>query len=244
VVPDRASILQGRPRIVHEARDILRKQGWLSLCPPEMQEAVLEAAIIRTAENGTEFVRGAEVRGGLFAIARGSAEVRFPSGHPDTRAIHVVHEGWWGGYKCLVGQPRFLTLTARSEVLWALVPLATLERLLAQHPAWWRFILLMVDGMIDTLVVAYSDTTRQSSQVRACATLLRLAGCRHDDPPAGFHPEIRLSQSDLAAMAVMSRNTFNGIVGDLVELGHIELGYRSIRLRNTEALRAIVTADE
>lgn len=243
-MPDRASLIQGRPRIVHEARDILRNKGWLSLCPPEMQDAILEAAIIRTTGNGTEFVRGAEVRGGLFAIARGSAEMRFPSGHPDTRAIHIVHEGYWGGYKCLVGQPRFTTLTARSDVLWALVPIATLERLLERNPAWWRFILLMADGMIDTLVAAYSDTTRQSSLVRACATLLRLAGCRHEDPPSGDQPEIRLSQADLAAMAVMSRNTFNGIVGELVEMGHVELGYRTIRLRDPEALRAIVTADE
>jgi CRP-like cAMP-binding protein len=74
--------------------------------------------------------------------------------------------------------------------------------------------------------------------------LLRMAGCRHEDPPPGVEPEVRLSQADLAAMAVMSRNTFNGIVGELVEQGLIELGYRSIRLRRPSALRAIVSADE
>ena len=76
------------------------------------------------------------------------------------------------------------------------------------------------------------------------STLLRLAGCRYADPPAGLQPEVRLSQADLAAMAVMSRNTFNGIVGELVEKGLVELGYRSIRLRQPAALRAIVSADE
>jgi CRP/FNR family cyclic AMP-dependent transcriptional regulator len=155
-----------------------------------------------------------------------------------------VHDGYWGGYKCLIGQPRFISLTARSEVVWALVPISTLERLLAQNPGWWRFILLMADSMIDTLIAAYSDSTRQDSHVRACAELLRLAGCRHEDPPSGVEPEIRLSQADLAAMAVMSRNTFNGIVGELVGQGLIELGYRSIRLREPAALRAIVSADE
>jgi CRP-like cAMP-binding protein len=209
-----------------------------------MQEAVLDAAIIRTASQGTEFVRREEVRGGLFAIARGAAEICFPSGHPDTRAIHMVHAGFWGGYKCLIGQPRFLSLTARSDVLWALVPISSLERILAANPAWWRFVLLMADGMIDTLTAAYSDSTRQDSHVRACATLLRLAGCRDEDPPGDIPPEVRLSQSDVAAVAVMSRNTFNGIVGELLQLGLIELGYRSIRLLDPAALRAIVTADE
>jgi CRP-like cAMP-binding protein len=243
-VADRASLLQGRPKIVQEARDLLRTNGWLSRCPEEMQGAVLDSAIIRTASSGTEFVHGDEVRGGLFAIARGTAEVCFPSGHPDTRAIHMVHGGFWGGYKCLIGQPRFLSLTARSDILWALVPISPLERLLAENPGWWRFVLLMADDMIDTLNASYADSTRQDSHVRACAMLLRMAGCRHEDPPPGVEPEVRLSQADLAAMAVMSRNTFNGIVGELVEQGLIELGYRSIRLRRPSALRAIVSADE
>lgn len=229
---------------MQEARDLLRAEGWLSRCPAEMQDAVLDAAIIRTACPGTEFVHGGEARGGLFAIARGTAEISFPSGHPDTRAIHVAHAGFWGGYKCLIGQPRFISLTARSDILWALVPISALERLLSIYPGWWRFILLMADELNDTLNAAYSDSTRQDSHVRACATLLRLAGCRHTDPPAGHEPEVRLSQADLAAMAVMSRNTFNGIVGELVEQGLVELGYRSIRLRRPAALRAIVTADE
>jgi len=243
-VTDRAAILQGRPRLVQEARDLMRATGWLSHCPPDMQDAVLEIAIIRTAGSGMEFVRGAEVRGGLFGIARGSAELCFPSGHPDTRAIHLVHAGFWAGYKCLIGQPRYVSLVARSEVLWALVPIAALERLLAQNPEWWRFILIMADELINDLVLGFADSTRQDSRARACATLLRLAACRYSDPPDGAEPDLRLSQADLAAMAVMSRNTFNGIVGELVERGLVELGYRSIRLRNTAALRAIVRAEE
>jgi CRP-like cAMP-binding protein len=243
-MPDRATVLQGRHHLVQEAKSLLLATGWLSTCPPDMQDAVLDVAIIRTAQPGTEFVHGDEVRGGMFAIARGTAELCFPSGHPNTRAVHLVHGGFWGGYKCLIGQPRFLSLSARSELLWALVPIAALERLLAENPGWWRFLLLLADAMLTDLSAAFADATRQDSLVRACAVLLRLAGCRTADPPDGHLPEIRLSQSDVAAMAVMSRNTFNGIVGDLVDRGAIDLGYRSIRIRNVAALRAIVTADE
>ncbi len=113
--------------MVQEAQTLLRNRGWLSSCPADLQEGLLDAAIIRTKGRGTAFVRGAEVRGGLFAIARGAAEICFPSGHPDARAVHMVHSGFWGGYKCLIGQPRFLSLTARSDVLWALVPISDLE---------------------------------------------------------------------------------------------------------------------
>ena len=88
------------------------------------------------------------------------------------------------------------------------------------------------------------DLTRQSSEARAVAMLLRLAGCRHMDPPDIADLEIRMSQADMAAMAVMSRNTFNAIIGRLVELGLLELGYRSIRLLKPAALRDILSREE
>jgi CRP-like cAMP-binding protein len=243
-MPDRSSILQGRSRLVHEARAALRTRGWLSHCPEPFREALLDVSIVRSAPLGTEFVHSDVARGGLFAIARGSAEVALISGHPDARAVHLVHSGFWAGYRNLLGRPRFMSLVARSDVVWAHVPMPVLERLLAERPEWWRHILLLADNLSDVLADGFADSTRQDSRVRAAAVLLRLAGCRHADPPEPLIPEIRLSQSDVAAMAVMSRNTFNGIVGELVESRLIELGYRSIRILDPAALRAIVTAEE
>jgi CRP-like cAMP-binding protein len=243
-MPDRASLLQGRTRLVHDARSALRSRGWLSNCSEPFREALLDVAIVRSAPLGTEFVHSDVARGGLFAIAHGCAEVALISGHPDARAVHLVHSGFWAGYRNLLGRPRFMSLVARSDVVWALVPMGDLERLLAERPEWWRHILLLADMLTDVLADGFADSTRQDSKIRAAAVLLRLAGCRHADPPEQLMPEIRLSQSDVAAMAVMSRNTFNGIVSELVDSGLIELGYRSIRLRNPAALRAIVTADE
>lgn len=227
-----------------EGREALRNSGWLSRCPHNFREAVLDAAIFRRASPGTEFIRSGDEIGGLFAICRGTAELSFPSGHPDTRAIHLIHAGFWAGYKGLLGQVRYPTVCARTDVLWVLVPQASMERLLAANPAGWRHIAELADELLLIATGAMADLTRQDSRDRAIATLLRLAGCRNADPPGSPQLEIRLSQSDLAAMAVMSRNTFNAIVGELVEQGLVDLGYRSIRLLDTGALRSIVSADE
>jgi CRP-like cAMP-binding protein len=243
-VTNRSALLQGQPALAAEGREALRNRGWLSRCNDTFLEALLDAAIFRRAPIGAEFIRAGDQTGGLFAICRGTAEIAFPSGHPDTRAIHLVHAGFWAGYKGLLGQPRYVTVCARTEVLWALVPQASMERLLAANPAGWRHIAELADELLLVATGAMADLTRQDSRHRAIAALLRLAGCRNEDPPGNPNLEVRLSQSDLAAMSVMSRNTFNAIVGELVEQGLVDLGYRSIRLLDTGALRSIVSADE
>ncbi len=240
----RAALLQGQPTIAAEAAQALRSEGWLSRCPSPFREAMLDVAIFRRARQGVEFIHGGTPTGGMFAICSGTAEIAFPSGHPDTRAIHLIQAGFWAGYKGLLGHTRFLTVCARTDVVWALVPQAAVERHLAEHPTGWRQIAELVDQLLLVATSAMADATRQDSRDRAIAVLLRLAGCRDRDPPGRPEFEIRLSQSDIAAMATMSRNTFNGIVGELVETGLVELGYRSIRLLNTSTLRAIIAADE
>ncbi|TPE58792.1 Crp/Fnr family transcriptional regulator [Sandaracinobacter neustonicus] len=223
---------------------MLLTRGWLSTATPDFQQALLEAAIFRAASPGAEFMHAGDERGGLVAIALGTAELAFRQGHPDTRAVHLCHAGFWAGYKTLLGIPRFISLKARTDVLWALVPQHAAERLLAENPIWWRNIALMADDLANIGYMATADLTLQDSEARAVAVMLRLAGCRHMDPPDISVLELRMSQNDLAAMATMSRNTFNGIISRLVEEGYIALGYRCIRLLRPDILRAIASQDE
>lgn len=225
-----------------EARRALAERGWLADCPDDFRNALLGEGVFRIATPGTEFMHAGDMRGGLVAIARGTAEIAFLDGHPDTRAIHLGHDGMWAGYKTLLGRPRQLSMVARSEVLWGLVPQTALERLLAQHPGWWRHICLLADQLTDIASVAFADLTRQDSTERAIAVLLRLGGCRHVDPPE-LPVDVRISQLDLASMATMSRNTLNAIIADLAARKLIRIGYRSISLIDTSGLRAVLDAD-
>ncbi|WP_199555540.1 Crp/Fnr family transcriptional regulator [Sandaracinobacteroides hominis] len=241
----RAHIWQGLPQLAARGRDTLAQTGWLASTPADFREAMLAATIFRTADPGVEFMHGGDAYGGLEGIAEGSAELSFLSGHPDTRAIHLAHAGFWAGYKTLLGRQKFLSLIAKTPVVWALIPQHSLERLLCENPRWWREISLLADMMNDVAGQIISDLSRQNSEIRAVAAILRLAGCRLDYLPDPLPPaELHISQNELASMAVMSRNTLNGIVGRLVDRGHVELGYRCIRIRNAAALRAMVNADE
>jgi CRP/FNR family transcriptional regulator, cyclic AMP receptor protein len=154
--------------------------------------------------------------------------------------VHLAHTGFWAGYRPLLGRARALTLTARDTVLWALVPQHALGRILTANPGWWRHLMELAEDNVETVSQALADLTLQDSQARAIAVLLRLAGSRIADRPDGGPVEVRISQSELAGMAVMSRNTLNRVVGELVEAGLVEVGYRSVIVLDAARLRELL----
>lgn len=119
-----------------------------------------------------------------------------------------------------------------------------MEQMLAEQPCHWRHILELSDFAYETALQVMVDLTRHNGLVRVAATLLRLAGCRDRDAGPGSDIEIRVPQADIAALAVMSRNTPGAYLGELGERGLVEAGYRTIRILDPARLRAVVEAEE
>lgn len=220
------------------ARSLL-EQGWLSRTPHAFQRAMLDLAVWRRAAPGESIIVAGD-SGGMCGIARGSVELSSGIGPADGPGIHLAHAGFWAGYRpLLMDMPRRLTIVARTEVVWALVPQAALAAMLAEHPAWWRHIgeLAEETGMLATYALA--DMSLQDSSRRAIAVLLRFGGCRFSDPPGEEPVEVRISHGELASMAGMSRNTLSEILSRQAATGRIEIGYRSIIVRQPAVLRAV-----
>jgi CRP/FNR family transcriptional regulator, cyclic AMP receptor protein len=223
-----------------EGEEALSATGWLSGAPDRFREAMLRIANWRIAARGVEFVHSGVDEGGMFAIARGTAEVSLFIGHPGARLIHIAHPGFWAGNRPLIGRTRQISLVAREEVLWGLFPQRMIEHLLREEPSWWRHIAELFDDGFVTAIGIISDLTFHNSRQRAIAVLLRAAGCRYADPPRRERCFVEVSQADLASMAAMSRNTFSAIIAELSERGLIDNAYRRILLTQPAQLRALL----
>lgn len=223
-----------------EARASLSATGWLAACPEDFRKAILDAAIVRSSPRGQAIVRAGEDMGGLFAIAGGTAEVTLTFEHPDTEFVHLVHRGFWAGYRPLIGRQRLVTVTARDDLLWVLVPRHAVRQMLDAEPAWWRHIAELADDNVEMAAGMVADLTRQDNVPRVAAILLRLAGCHAADPPPDAFLSLRLSQSELAGLTVMSRNTLNAILQQMVALGLLQIGYRTMTVLDPRRLRALL----
>lgn len=222
---------------------ILQSTGWLSRTTPDFQAQLLSFAIWKTAKPGEEISRVGE-QGGLIGIAQGAVEVSAESGHPDTRFLHVVHAGFWAGHRPLIGKLRNATLTARTELSWVLVPRQLVQQLLQGQPEYWRFIVDLCDIAYEAALELAIDLTRRNGLLRVSSTLLRLCGRRHGAPSSQNDLIVHLSQAELAAITMMSRNTVGTYLSCLEQLGVIDVSYRSIRIVDAEKLRALLSSDE
>lgn len=232
----------GGHRLSAEGARLLLSHSWLARMPADFQNAVLRCAIWYQAEPGRTFIRAGDEQGGMFGIASGSANVGLGEGHPDTAALHIVGAGFWAGYRPLLGRSRNINLVARTQVLWALIPQAAMAQMLSENAGWWQHLMQLSEDNMEMVASALADLTLRDTAQRAIAVLLRLANCRSPDALEPSSVCLRVTQNELAEMAVMSRNTLRTVVQNLIDADLVEIRYRSLRLKDAAKLRAMLEA--
>jgi len=184
---------------------------------------------------------GKEADADVFGLAHGVLEMTTVFGAPDTPLTHLARPVYWFGYgPILSGKPRRASIIARSEVWLAQVSQRAIRELLAAHPQWWREFATIALEYGDLAANVAADLLIRNSERRCAAVLLRLGGCRFEDPADGEPRSTPLTQDELAAMANLSRNSAGTILRGLAGRGLIDLQYGSVSVRAPAALRVLV----
>lgn len=217
---------------------ILTSRGWLSHVPSDFQQAVLGIAVWRHFRAGDQLAFAGDDRiSGMFGIANGCAAISAGTGDP---IIALVHPGGWTGIGPMIAStPRFLTIQAQTDLVAALIPAATMHRLLHARPEWWQHLGVMLLENDRLAYRAITDLMSRDSRRRCIAMLLHAAGCRLDEAPEGFPITVPLSQDEFATMANMSRQTMRAILAPLTAQGILAFGYRSITVHHASALQKL-----
>jgi len=220
------------------------KAGWFDRAPREFQYAVMRLASRRELPRGALVYRGGDVDAGLYGIVSGCVEFTSRFSVPDSPIFYISHAGTWFGVGPLVsGQPRRVSATARTECTVLHVPAVALLKVLADRPVWWREIAASAIEYGDVASVVYTDIQIPESRRRCIAVLLSACGCRFPGGPSDAPLDAHLTQSELAAMANVSRNTLGTILRDLQDRDLVRLGYGSIMPLAPATLREIVAGD-
>jgi CRP/FNR family transcriptional regulator, cyclic AMP receptor protein len=219
----------------------LLRRGWLSRTPLEFQQALLPICRLRSFDAGETLYSAGDEPGGIFGIVRGSVAVAIPLITSEMHLIHLFQPGtWFGEASMLTGQPRRVSATARSDVTVANAPLGSLQTLLDRNPRWWRLIGCLSVELNDVMTASGDDLLIRDAERRCVAKILRLCGCRFEDPENDVTVTALVSHEELGSMANLARNTVGDILHRLSERGLVELGYRTIRVRDSVTLRAMV----
>ena len=218
--------------------------GWFDRAPKDFQRAVMRLASRRELPRGAPVYHGGDHYADLYGIVSGCIDFTSRFSVPDSPIFHISHAGTWFGVGPLVsGLPRRASATARTECTVLQVPAVALLKVLADRPVWWREIAACAMEYGDVVSGAYADMQIPESRRRCIAVLLSACGCRFPGRPSDAPLDAHLTQSELAAMANVSRNTLGTILRDLQDRNLVRLSYGSIMPFAPAALREIVAGD-
>jgi len=224
---------------IASARALLGTCGWGSRVPAAMLEALLAEARWRLFQPGETVTLGGSLGGSFHGIGSGQVGVVPTNAEPGTPMMFVMGPGWWWGAAPLSGRSRALDGVARTPSLVCSISLPQIELMLTRNPEWWRFMAMHTQEWLNLTVIAYVDMAVTGNAPRCAAHLLRIAGMRPPLCPS-VGEAFQITHEEFGRMVNLSRSTVSTLLKRFDRAGMIELGYRSITIRDPAALARLL----
>ena len=225
---------------IDEAIGIARTSRWLSQHERRVQDLICSRMRLMTLPKNRTLFEFADSASEIYCVVSGCAVITVPHPVQGITHAHVMFAGRWFGEPAALGKrPRIMTVSARRPTEFLALSQPAIGELLQADPALnWTFFNLMAWNVEEYLLHAV-DLMIVDPRIRLCSRLLTFGGRLLNHLPAG-PVSIPLTQEELAAASNMSRSTVFHLLGDLVEQGICELGYREVRILDMPRLSSIV----
>jgi len=216
-------------------------RGWFAESDPSFRREMLALARPKSYAAGSVIYQAGHVGSDVFGISAGVVIVQCRFTHPDAVLLHMLRPGeWFGTVPVLIERSRRITVIARTDVELLRVPGDDLRALLRRHPEWVAELGRDVVNSLDVAMQGAADLLIRDASARCAAVLLRLAGRRWaSGPDADLPSEIPASQTELAMLCNLSRNTFSRVVKEFTSRRLVMLSYRSLTVDDPARLRDV-----
>jgi CRP-like cAMP-binding protein len=204
---------------------------------PALADRILGACTVRDIPARTYLYHIADDPRGMWGLAEGALSVEFAPGLRDPQlSFLLVPPVWLGEGGLIAGTPRSVgvSTTRRSVLLY--LPAQQFFDILQDEPLIWRWIAEVQKknferalGMVDALMVRRSDE-------RVAAVLVQLGGLLGHH--AALPRELDITQTELAAIANVSRTVLSPVLKTLASKNAVRLGHRTITIIDATALRS------
>ncbi|WP_074218495.1 Crp/Fnr family transcriptional regulator [Rhodovulum sp. ES.010] len=199
--------------------------------PDGFRQEFLQGARLRRFQSGEIVFHVADPATEFVGLADGLLEDHIDPGTGTPRLSFIGHPGWWiGGVGLADGSWRRATVVARTPAVVLGVPRGHVEAMARADGSVWKHLAGNISAHYDRLSMLLLASTHPDPVMRILLTLSRLH--RFNDGAVHFP----VTQSELAEMASLSRNTANRALRRLVSGGVVEAGYGWLRIADPGAL--------
>jgi len=193
----------------------------------------LKQCSVVTARRGDVIVQRGARMPGLFVVAYGTVKLSLRGGDGEERILRLVSSGeTFGEATALLGRPARYEAFALGDCKLAMIPLATVSRLLEQEPRFARRLMNTLGERTLELIDEVEAATMQRGAQRLARYLQSLVGV------AKTLTVIRLpvSKTLVAARLGVKKETLSRLLHQFVSDGLIEVTRREVRILDVQRL--------
>jgi CRP/FNR family transcriptional regulator, cyclic AMP receptor protein len=217
---------------------LLRRGAWFADLPVPQQEAIVRSSVLRAYKKGRVISLEDSAPKGIFVVLEGRVRVVRTLAGGDEALFHVGEPGYWfGEYAVVAGKRTLVTVMADTDTRVLMLSKTRFDRMIAAEPRFYK-------GFASLMADRYALLLRLLAEAHLLAPEDRLRGRLLEAMDYSQREHIRpgpvslnLSQSDLAGMIGVSRQTLNELLKNLQAEGLIEVGFRRIRVTDPVRLR-------
>jgi CRP-like cAMP-binding protein len=209
--------------------DVLRRGRWFASLPSALQARIVQGAVLRRFRTGQYLLRQGDPPRGMFGLVQGRTRHVCAVGEEREVLMHVGGPGLWTGeYALLSGARTIGSVIADAPTLALYLSAKDWQHIVDEEPRWLRHFAALVAERFATAYRAYADAQAMTRDewVHARLQLVAQVEREHGSPL----PRIRLSQTHLASMVGVSRQTLNAALARLQRRGLLRVGFRVIEL--------------
>jgi CRP-like cAMP-binding protein len=217
----------------------LRAGRWFGGLPDDLQRGIVAAGRLRSFGKGALLIRHGAASRGMYALLAGRVHVTWPLGDDADALLHVGEPGLWlGDYALLARAPCMGNVLAVTPVRTLQLPVAAFERMVADEPRWYRCFATLTLERHALLYRSFAQSRGLPSEAWLQVRLRDIADMRRREADTERSVRLDLSQSELARMVGLSRQTLSTLLARLAARGLVEVGFRSIRVLDVDVAPA------
>lgn len=218
-------------------RDRAQRAYWLTGAPPALVRNLLARCDQLTVPAGQVVYRADEPPGGIFAVMSGRVDMHLPRLESERTLVHILGpDAWVGDMAAFSGAPRRFELICQVDTDLLRLSRAELQRLSAEAPEVWPFLVLMVTENMRTAIDAAETLWMRDPVEKVASCLIRV---NRGSP--GWGGSIPVTQHELALMAGLSRRRTIAALQQLTGLGCLAQRYGRIVITDVARLETART---
>lgn len=209
--------------------EVLRRGRWFASLPLALQARIAQCGVLRRFRTGQYLLREGDPPRGMFGLVHGRTRHVCAVGEEREVLMHVGGPGLWTGeYPLLSGGRSIGSVIADAPTHALYLSAKDWKRIVDEEPRWLAHFAVLLAERFATAFRAYADAHGLTRDALVYARLQLVAQVEREH--GSQVPRIHLSQSHLASMRGVSRQTLNATLARLQLRGLVRMGFRMIEI--------------